>query len=117
VLTAVLLAAVAGEDLLVAGATGPALDVGPLDSLGSAATAVWAWLVHEPAVLAGAILMGTAAAALPWARQRSPFGAAGVGLVVVAACVLAGASVASTAAAMLAWAAFALACSARQRTA
>jgi hypothetical protein len=108
VLSAVLLAAVANDELPIAAGTGSALDVGPLDSVGAAAAAVWSWLAHEPLVLASAIVIGTAAAVLPWARRFSRVGVAGVGLVVVGASVLAGAGVATTIVVMLVWTGFSL---------
>jgi eukaryotic-like serine/threonine-protein kinase len=117
VLSVVLLSAVAGEQLPGAAGAASALEVGPLDSVGSAASAVWSWLLHEPLVLVAAILVGAASAVLPWARRSSRLGVAGVGLVVTAASVLAGASVASTMVVMLVWAGFSLAAAAAHRTA
>ena len=113
----VLLAAVAGEQLPIAGGVATRLDVGPPDSLGSTATAVWSWLVHEPVVLAAAILVGAAAALLPWARRASRVGVVVVGLVVTGASVLAGAGVASTIFVMVAWAAYAMITTAPRRAA
>jgi hypothetical protein len=115
VFSTVLLAAVAGDQLPIAGGTAPSLELGPLDSVGSAATTVWGWLAHEPLVLAAATLVGSAAALLPWARRRSPLGIGAVGFAVIAASVLAGAGVASTMAAMLVWAGFGLAAAAPRR--
>jgi eukaryotic-like serine/threonine-protein kinase len=115
VLSTVLLASVAGEQLPLAAGAASRLDVGPLDSIGSTATAVWAWLVHEPVVLAGAIVLGAAAALLPWARRYSRLGVAGLGFVVTAASVLAGAGVASTAVVLLVWGGYALAAAAPRR--
>ena len=115
VLSTVLLAGVAGEQLPIAGGDAPALDVGPLDSVGSAATAVWSWLAHEPLVLVAAILVGAAAALVPWARRRAPLGVAAVGFAVTAASVLAGAGIASTIVVMLVWAGFGLVAAAPRR--
>jgi hypothetical protein len=115
VLTTVLLAATAGEQLPVAGGGAPALGVEPLDSIGSAATAVWTWLAHEPLVLAAAALAGASAAVLPWARRRSRVGVPAIGLVVTGASVLAGAGIGATALVMLVWAAFSLAYAAPRR--
>jgi eukaryotic-like serine/threonine-protein kinase len=117
VLSIVLLGAVAGEPVPIAGGTAPALGVGPLDSTGSAAAAVWEWLVHEPLVLAAAIIVGSASALLPWARRSSQLGVGGVGLVVTSAAVVAGAGVAGTIVVMLVWAGFALAAAAPRRAA
>jgi hypothetical protein len=115
VLATVLFAAVAGDQAPIAGGTTPSLDLGPLDSVGSVAAAVWSWLVHEPVVLAAAVVLGAAAALVPWARRRSRIGVAAIGFVVTAASVLAGAAVASTIVVMLVWAGFGLACAAPRR--
>jgi hypothetical protein len=117
VLSTVLLAAVAGEQLPVAGGVASTLDLGPLDSVGSAGSAVWAWLLHEPLVVVGAILVGAVSALLPWARRCSRLGVAAVGLVVTAASVLAEAGIATTIVVMLVWAGFALAAAAPRRAA
>ncbi len=115
VLSTVLLAGVAGEQLPIGGGDAPTLDVGPLDSVGSAGAAVWSWLAHEPVVLAAAIFVGTAAALVPWARRRAPLGVAAVGFAVTAASVLAGAGIASTIVVMLVWAGFGLVAAAPRR--
>jgi hypothetical protein len=115
VLSTALLAGVSGDQLPIAGGTAPTLELGPLDSVGSAAAAVWSWLAHEPVVLVAAMLAGAAAALLPWARRRSPIGVAGVGFAVTAASVIAGAAVASTIVVMVVWAGFALAAAAPRR--
>jgi 4-hydroxybenzoate polyprenyltransferase len=101
--------------LPLAGGTASSLGIGPLDSVGSAAAAVWSWLAEEPVVLVAAILVGVAAALLPWARRRSPIGVAVVGFAVSAASVVAGAAVASTVVVLLVWAGFALAVAAPRR--
>jgi len=115
VLSTVLLAGVAGDQLPIVGGTASRLGLGPLDSAGSAAAAVWSWLAHEPVVLAAAILVGAAAAVLPWARRRSPVGVAAVGFAVTAASVVSGAAVASTIAVIVVWAGFALVAAAPRR--
>ena len=115
VLSTVLLAAVANEQLPVAAGVTAPLDVGPLDSVGSAAGAVWTWLAHEPLVLAAAIVLGASAALLPWARRFSRGGVAGIAFVVTAASVLAGAGVASTIVVMLVWGGYALAAATARR--
>ncbi|HEX4746952.1 MAG TPA: serine/threonine-protein kinase [Gaiellaceae bacterium] len=108
VLATVLLAAVAGEEVPIAGGQPSSLGIGPLDSVGSIAAAVWSWLASEPAVLAAAFVAGAAAALLPWAKQRSRYGVAAVGFGVTAASVLGGAGIASTVVVLLVWGAFAL---------
>jgi hypothetical protein len=115
VLATVLLAAVGGEALPIAGGTAAPLGVGPLDSVGSAAAATWAWLAHEPLVLAAAILSAAASALLPSVRHRWRFGVAGVGFVVTAASVLGGAGVLSTIVVMLVWGGFAVVAAAPRR--
>jgi hypothetical protein len=108
VLSTVLLAAVAGEPLPVAGGLADQLDVGPLDSVGSSATAIWTWLAHEPLVLAAATLIGAASALLPLVRTRWRFGIAGLGFAVTAASVLGGAGVGATIVVLLVWGGLAL---------
>jgi hypothetical protein len=115
VLAAVFFAAVAGDALPIGGSVASALGLSPLDSPVSAADAVWTWLASTPLVLAGAILIGAAAALLPLARRGSRAGVAGVGFVVTAGSVLAGAGVASTIVVMLVWGGFALAAAAPRR--
>ncbi len=108
-LSTVLLAGVSGSELPFAGGDAPRLDVGPLDSVSAAAASVWRWLAHEPVVLAAAIVVGAAAALVPWARRHPPLGIATLGFAVTATSVLAGAGIASTFVVMLVWAGFGLA--------
>jgi eukaryotic-like serine/threonine-protein kinase len=91
------------------------LEVGPLVTVGSTAWSVWAWLGTEALVTSWAILLATAAAVLPLARQRSRFGVAAVGFAVTACSVLLGAGIASTIVVMAAWAAFAFLAAAPRR--
>ena len=91
------------------------LDVGPLDSVGSTTASLWTWLGSETLVTATALLIATSAALLPWARSRSRYGIAVVGLVVTAGSVLMGAGIASTVVVMVAWAGFAFAAVAPRR--
>lgn len=93
------------------------IDIGPLDSVGSAAASLWAWLGTESLVTTTALLIAGAAAALPWARSRSRYGVAAVGFVVTAGSVLAGAGIASTIVVLIVWAGFAFAAVAPRRTA
>jgi hypothetical protein len=108
VLSTVLLAAVGGEQLPIAGGIAGPLDVGPLESVGSSAAAVWSWLAHEPLVLAAAALMGAASALVPLARNRRRYGIAGLGFVVTAASVLGGAGIGATIVVLIVWGGFAL---------
>jgi eukaryotic-like serine/threonine-protein kinase len=115
VLSTVLLAAVAGTELPITGGDAVPLDVGPLDSVGDAAAAVWSWLANEPALLAAAVAIGAAAALVPLARARAPLGVVAIGFAVTGASVLAGAGVASTIVVALVWAGFGLAAAAPRR--
>jgi hypothetical protein len=115
VLSTVLLSAVAGKQLPVAGGLADRLDIGPLDSVGSSAAAIWTWLAQEPLVLVAAILMGAASALLPLARSRWRFGVAGLGFAVTAASVLGGAGIAATIVVMIAWGGFAVVSAAPRR--
>ena len=108
VLSTVVLAGVSGSEVPIAGGDAPRLDVGPLDSVSTAAVSVWSWLASEPVVLAAAIVVGAAAALVPWARRHPPLGVAALGFALTAASVLAGASIASTIVVMLVWAGFGL---------
>jgi hypothetical protein len=114
VLATALLAATAGNPL-PGGGSAPPLQLTPLATATSATTAVWNWLGSSPLVLAAAIVLGAAAAALPWARRSSRVGVAALGFVVTAASVLAGAGIASTIVVMAVWSGFALAAAAPRR--
>jgi hypothetical protein len=102
-LSAALVAGVAGEKLPLTG--GPASDAGvsPLDSASEVATGVVGVLVREPVLLAGAFAAGLAAAILPAARRRSRYGVLAVGSALVVVSAAAGASVAAIPFAALAW--------------
>ena len=115
VLSTVVIAGVSGSEVPIAGGDAHRLDVGPLDSVSATAAALWSWLVHEPVVLAAAIVVGAAAAIVPWARRHPPFGIAAIGFAVTAASVLAGAGIATTGVVMLVWAGFGLAAAAPRR--
>ncbi len=107
VLSTALFAAVAGDSLPIGG-TPAGLDIGPLASVATTASAVWGWLAGEPLVVVAAIVVSAAAALLPWARGRSRVSVAAVGFALTAASVLAGAGIASTIVLMLVWGGFAL---------
>ena len=104
VLTAALLAGVAGHELPLTGETPGTLGIGPLTPVFDAGTAVWSALAGHPLTTAAAILFALAAALLPWARRFSPAGVAVVGFVVTAASVAVGAGVTSTLAVVAVWA-------------
>jgi hypothetical protein len=107
VLSAALLAGVAGETLPLTGEHAGSLGIGPLSTLTQTGTAVWGSLTASALVLPAAVLVGLASALLPLARARWKYGVAGVGLALTAAAVVAGAGFASTIAVFVAWAAVA----------
>ena len=104
VLSAVLLAGVAGHRLPVADEPAGAVGIDPLTPVSDAGLGVWSWLAAHPATIAAAVLVAAATALVPWARRISPFGVAAIGFALTAASVVAGASVASTVVVLLGWA-------------
>ncbi len=104
VLSAVLLAGVAGDRLPVGGETAGAVGIDPLTPLSGAGFGVWSWLAAHPATIAAAVLVAAASAVMPWARRTSPYGVAAIGFALTAASVVAGASVAATLVVLLGWA-------------
>ena len=104
VLSAVLLAGVAGKGLPVSDRTVGSLGIEPLTPVLGATSDVWSWLATRPVTFAAAALVAAASAFLAWARRSTPFGVAAIGFVLVAASVLAGASVASTVVGASVWA-------------
>jgi hypothetical protein len=105
VLTAALLAGVAGHELPLTGETPGTLGIGPLTPVLDASNAIWSALAGHPLTTAAAILFALAAALLPWARRFAPAGVAVVGFIVTGASVAAGAGVTSTVAVVAVWAA------------
>ncbi len=105
VLSAALLAGVAGHALPVTGESPGTLAIGPLTPALDAGEAIWSALAGHPLTTACAILFAAAAALLPWARRIAPAGVAVVGFVVTAASVAVGAGVTSTLAVAAVWAA------------
>jgi hypothetical protein len=103
VLSAALLAGLAGESLPVTDRPAGSLDIDPLTPVLRAATEVWAWLAGHPVTFAAAALVAAASALLPLAR-RSTFGVGAIGFVLVGTSVLAGATVASTIVGASVWA-------------
>jgi hypothetical protein len=104
VLSAVLVAGVAGDRLPVAGGPAGAVGIDPLTPLSDAGFGVWSWLAAHPATTVAAVLVAAATALVPWARRTSPFGVVAIGFALSAASVVAGASVASTLLVLLGWA-------------
>ena len=104
VLSAALLAGVAGDTTpVVGGHTGP-IGIGPLTSVADAALATSGALLGSILLTVAAVSAAVASAALPWARRRSRYGVAAVGFALTAASVIAGASAASTVLVVLVWA-------------
>jgi hypothetical protein len=103
VLSAALLAGVAGDKLPLSNERAEPLGIGPLSSVSEAGTAIWASLTTSGVVTIAAVFAAVATAVLPWARQRSQIGVAVVGLVLTAAFVVAGAGIVSTIVVTLVW--------------
>ena len=105
VLSSALLAGVAGDALPFTRERAEPLGIGPLTTLGDAGAAVWTSLMTSAVVTGAVVLAAVATAVLPWARQRSRYGVAAIGLALTAASVVAGAGVASTIVVTAVWAA------------
>jgi len=104
VLSATLLAGLAGTSLPVTDRAVGRLGLEPLTSVLGTLSAVWSWLAAHPVTFAAAVLVAAASALVPWARRSAPYGALGIGFVLVASSVLAGASVVSTVIGASVWA-------------
>ncbi len=107
VLSAALVATLAGDPLPVAGGAGP-LDIGPGDSAQSIAFALSNTLLQNPVLPAAALVAAVAAALLPWARRSSPYGVGTMGVVLVACAISAGAGIAATLLLVTVWGAAAV---------
>ena len=103
VLSAVLLAGVAGDKLPLENRLAESVGIAPIDPVTKAALSVWTSLGAHPLVLVGAGLAALAGAVLPWARARFGYGVAVVGAVVTIGSIAAGAGLASTLGLLLAW--------------
>ena len=103
VMSAMLLAGVAGDRLPVTGDVALPLGIKPLEPVTQAAGVVWSALGQHSVLMAGAGLAALAAAILPWAYRQGRAGVAIVGFVVTAASVLAGAGVWSTIVVLFVW--------------
>jgi eukaryotic-like serine/threonine-protein kinase len=103
VLSAALLAGVAGEELPLASEPAPAVGVSPLDSAWEIAGALVHALLLQPALLAGTLAAAVAAAILPSAR-RWKYGVLAVGTALVIGSIAAGTSLAAIPIAALVWA-------------
>jgi hypothetical protein len=103
VLSAVLLAGVADEELPLTGEQAESLHISPLDPAQEVAAGLGGALGHEPVLLGAALAAALAGAILPLARRRSRFGVAAVGAVLVVGSVAAGASLVTIPLAALVW--------------
>jgi hypothetical protein len=103
VLSALLVAGVAGERLPLANRSAESLDIGPLDPVSDTALNVWGTLTAYPVVLVGVAAAAVAAGILPWARRRSRYGVAVMGAVLTAAAIAAGTGVTSTVFLVVVW--------------
>jgi eukaryotic-like serine/threonine-protein kinase len=104
VLSAALLAGVAGNALPPTREHAEPLGIGPLTTVTDAGTAVWSSLMASAVLTTAAALAAIATALLPWARHRSRYGVAAIGLPLTVASVVAGASVTSTIVVAAVWA-------------
>ena len=103
VLSAFLVAGVAGDELPLASGPVGELAIGPLDSMSDVALAVWSSLTAQPVALAGVAVAALTAGILQWTR-RSRFGVAVTGLALTAAAIASGAGAGSTLVLVLVWA-------------
>jgi hypothetical protein len=104
VLSAALLAGLAGEALPLGSTPAGSLGVVPSDSAGEVVLAVWSELALHPVVLGGALVCALAAAILPWAARWSRHGVAAVGGVLLVASAATGTGVVGLVVAGLVWA-------------
>jgi hypothetical protein len=98
-----LVAGVAGEKLPLVNHPAEPLGIGPLDPVSDAALTVWGALAGSAFVLAGVVVAATAAAVLPWARDRSRYGVAAIGAVLTALSVAASAGAVGVIVMVLVW--------------
>ena len=104
VLSALLVAGVAGEELPLANQPAKPLGIGPLDPVSDAAITIWGSIAAFPITLAGVAGAAVMAAILPLARRRSRWGVAAVGAVLTAWAIAAGAGFGSAVGLILVWA-------------
>jgi hypothetical protein len=103
VLAALLVAGVAGEELPLVNRQAEPLGIGPLDPLSDAALTIWGSLAGYTAALAGVVVAATAAAILPWLRNRSRHGVAALGAVLIGLSIATGAGLVNTIVLLLVW--------------
>jgi eukaryotic-like serine/threonine-protein kinase len=103
VLSAGLVAALAGERLPVGGVRLSSPEIAPGDSPTEIAVGLWGSLAAEPVFPVAALVAATAAVALPWARRRSRAGVAALGTAIVVCATAAGAGIAAVALLVAVW--------------
>ncbi len=103
-LSAALLAGVAGSALPLSGEPAAPLALTPLDSPPEVVSAVANAIATQPVLLAGALAAAIAAAVLPFARRRSRYGVLAVGTVLLAGLVATGTSLVAVPLVALVWA-------------
>jgi eukaryotic-like serine/threonine-protein kinase len=104
VLTAALVAGVAGAELPLTDDPAPSLGISPLDSAQEVLSTLTQALLGRPELLAGAVGAALVAAILPTARRRWRYGVLVVGSLVVVGSIAAGASLVAIPVAALVWA-------------
>ena len=104
VLSAALLAGMAGKELPLTSEAAASVGLAPSDSAREVALSVWGELALHPVVLAGAVACALAAAMLPWAARTTRHGVAAVGSVLLVAAAATGTGVAGLLVAGLVWA-------------
>ena len=95
VLSAVFVAALAGDSLPVGGDPISSVDVGPADVPQAIALELGRAIVDHPTLAAVTLAVAVAAALLPWARKRSRYGVAVVGVGLCACAAATGTGIAS----------------------
>ncbi|HEU5264830.1 MAG TPA: serine/threonine-protein kinase, partial [Gaiellaceae bacterium] len=103
VLAALLVTGVAGEELPLVSRQAEPLGIGPLDPLSDVALTIWGSLAGYNAALGGVVVAATAAAILPWLRDRSRYGVAALGAVLIGLSIATGAGLVNTIVLLLVW--------------
>jgi len=95
VVTAGVVAALAGDRLPVGGGALEPPDVAPGGSVTDAAGALWSSLLSQPLLPAAALAAAAVAVVLPWMRRRARFGVAALGAGAIACAAIVGSGLAS----------------------
>lgn len=104
VVSAALVAAIAGDRLPLDGDLMESPGMAPGDSVAELAVALWGSLAAHPLLPAAAVVAAAAAVVLPWARRRSRYGVAAVGGVLIAGTVATGVGIATIPLLLAVWA-------------